>query len=63
MPRMCYITGKKTTTGNNRSHSMRATKRTFKPNLVTKRVELEDGSKVKIKVSTKAYKKMKGFMQ
>ncbi len=30
---VCEICGKKTTFGHNRSHSMRATKRQFKPNL------------------------------
>lgn len=62
MPRICYFTGKGTKSGNNRSHSMRATKRTFKPNIITKWVELEDGSKLKVKISAKAYKKMKGFI-
>ena len=33
MPRVCKVTGKKTTVGMNVSHSMRHTKRTFLPNL------------------------------
>lgn len=33
MPRVCNVTGKKTTVGMNVSHSMRHTKRTFLPNL------------------------------
>ena len=33
MPRICKVTGKKTTVGMNVSHSMRHTKRTFLPNL------------------------------
>ena len=33
MPRVCQLTGKKTEVGMNVSHSMRHTKRTFKPNL------------------------------
>lgn len=33
MSRICQITGKKVITGNNVSHSLRRTKRTFKPNL------------------------------
>lgn len=53
MPRVCKITGKRTRTGNNVSHSMRHTKRTFKPNIQTKRVLL-DGVWQKIKVSTRA---------
>lgn len=38
MARKCVKTGKQTATGHNRSHSLRATKRTFKPNLQKKRV-------------------------
>lgn len=38
MARKCVKTGKKTATGHNRSHSLRATKRTFRPNLQKKRV-------------------------
>lgn len=37
MSKICQITGKKVTTGNNVSHSNRKTKRTFKPNLQIKR--------------------------
>ena len=33
MPRLCQVTGKKTQVGNNVSHSVRRTKRTFKPNM------------------------------
>ncbi|HMS91295.1 MAG TPA: L28 family ribosomal protein [Candidatus Absconditabacterales bacterium] len=45
-----------------RSHSMRSTKRTFKINLIEKKVKLEDGSQLKIRVSSKIYKKLKGFI-
>lgn len=38
MARKCSQTGKKTATGNNRSHSRRATKRTFKANIQKTRV-------------------------
>lgn len=38
MSRKCVKTGKKTSTGNKRSHSLRATKRVYKPNLQKKRV-------------------------
>ena len=41
---------------------MRATKRSFKINLVEKKVKMEDGSRLKIKVSSKIYKKLKGFI-
>ena len=38
MARRCVKTGKQTSAGNNRSHSLRATKRTYKPNIQKKRV-------------------------
>lgn len=41
---------------------MRSTKRTFKVNLIEKKVKMEDGSKLKIRVSSKIYKKLKGFI-
>lgn len=59
MARECELSGKKTVFGRNRSHSMRATSRTFKPNLITKMVDLGDGMKVKVKMSAKMYKKYK----
>lgn len=62
MARICYFSWKGTASWNNRSHSMRATKRTFKTNLLNKKVKLEDGSSVKIKISSKVYKKMKWFI-
>ena len=37
MSRVCQITGKKAVVGNNVSHSNIKTKRTFKPNLHTKK--------------------------
>ena len=33
MPNVCKVTGKKTEVGHNVSHSVRRTKRTFKPNM------------------------------
>lgn len=62
MPRVCDFTGRWTKSWNMRSHSMRATKRTFKINLIEKKVTLEDGSKLKLRVSSKIYKKLKGFI-
>ncbi|MBT5237552.1 50S ribosomal protein L28 [Candidatus Peregrinibacteria bacterium] len=38
MSRKCSKTGKKTSSGNNRSHSRRATKRTFRPNIQKTRI-------------------------
>jgi ribosomal protein L28 len=49
------MTGRKTQSGNARSHSNIATKRTFKINLQTKRVDLGNGM-VKLRLSTKAIK-------
>lgn len=37
MSKVCQITGKKTVTGNNVSHSNKRTKRTFEPNLKIKK--------------------------
>jgi large subunit ribosomal protein L28 len=53
----CEITGKTAMTGNNVSHSNRRTKRTFAPNLKTKRFWLEDeGRWITLKVSTAGIK-------
>lgn len=62
MSRVCMLTWAKTKAGNNRSHSMAATKRTFKVNLITKKVDLGDGLKVNIKMSARAYKKFRKVM-
>ena len=43
----CYITGKTTTTGNNRSHAMNKSKRTWKPNLQKVRILDEKTGEVK----------------
>lgn len=55
MAKVCYFTGRKTNSGNNRSHAMNATKRTVKPNLQKVRV-LIDGKPQKVWVSTRALK-------
>lgn len=62
MPRICDFTGKGTRSWNNRSHSMRATRRTFKPNLVYKWVMMEDGRKIRVRIDSKLYKKMRWFI-
>lgn len=52
MARICQITGKRTITGNNVSHSKKRTKRKFYPNLFTRRFFLEDeGRWITLKVS------------
>ena len=45
MSKVCAICGKKPATGNNRSHSMVATKRRFNPNLQRVRVVLDGRAK------------------
>ena len=62
MARICDFTGKWTWSGNMRSHSMRSTKRSFKVNLIKKKVKMEDGSIINLKVCSKIYKKLKGFI-
>jgi len=62
MARICDFSWKGTQSGNTRSHSMRSHKRSFKVNLIKKKVKLEDGSTLKIKVSSTVYKKLKGFI-
>lgn len=53
MPRMCAMTGKKRSVGNRRSHSMRATKRSFRANIQKKRVyDPKTGTYRTMKVST-----------
>ncbi len=62
MANRCYFTGRWTQKWNNRSHSNRATKRNFKVNLIKKWIKLPDGSKVMIKVNSRDYKAIRGFM-
>lgn len=60
MSRICEITWKRTAVGNNRSHSMRATKRKFYPNLFYKNVtDPSTGIVYKIKVSAKWLKTLR----
>ncbi len=56
MARVCAITGRKTRSGNNRSHAMNATKRTFKPNLQKVRIKDENGEVKRVYVSARALK-------
>lgn len=53
MSKVCQITGKRTIVGNKVSHSNRKTKRTFQPNLQTKRFYVESEKKwITLKVTT-----------
>ena len=60
MSRVCQVTGKKTATWNRRSHSLRATKRKFYPNLFYKKVrDPETGLVFKIRVSAKGLRTLR----
>lgn len=58
MPRVCPITGKKTVSGNKRSHSLRATRRTWNANL-QKATILVDGKPTRVRISARALKTLK----
>lgn len=55
MSRICISCGKKPAVGNNRSHSNRATKRRFMPNLQRVRIKL-DGQPQQAYVCTRCLK-------
>ena len=55
MSRFCPVTGKGTLSGNNRSHSLRATRRRWNVNLHTYKVEI-DGKLCKVRMSARAYR-------
>lgn len=55
MSKVCFVTGRKSRSGNNRSHALNYTKRTFKPNLQKVRI-LVDGKPKKVWVSARALK-------
>lgn len=60
MSKLCIVTGKKTTTGNNVSHSNNKTKRKIKPNLQKKRlVNPATGEIVTVTISTRGLKTLK----
>ena len=55
MSRVCQVTGKRPTTGNNVSHANNKTRRRFLPNLHTQRFWLESERRfVRLRVSSKA---------
>ncbi|MFC3419732.1 50S ribosomal protein L28 [Salinicoccus hispanicus] len=55
MAKECYFTGRKATSGNNRSHAMNANKRRFGANLQKVRV-MVDGKPKRVWVSARALK-------
>ena len=55
MSRVCQVTGKRTTTGNNVSHAMNKTRRRFMPNLHERRFWVASENRwVKLRVSAAA---------
>ena len=53
MARVCQVTGKRTTTGNNVSHAMNKTRRRFLPNLHERRFWVASENRwVKLRLST-----------
>lgn len=60
MARVCQRTGKKTTSGQNRPFSLKATKRTFRPNLFWKKMwNPETGRVERMRLSANAIKTLK----
>ena len=57
MSRVCPLTGKGPVSGNNRSHSLRATRRRWNTNLQT-RTLIVDGKEVRVRMSTRAYRSL-----
>ncbi|MEM9058483.1 MAG: 50S ribosomal protein L28 [Pseudomonadota bacterium] len=54
MAKVCQVTGKRPTTGNNVSHAKNRTRRRFLPNLHTHRIWVESENRfVKLRLSTK----------
>lgn len=60
MSNICIVTGKKTTSGNNVSHSKVKTKRKVKPNLQKKKlVNPATGKKVSVTISTRGMRTLR----
>ena len=57
MARTCHVTGLGNKSGNRRSHSLHATRRTWKANLQKVRIKDENGNVKKVKISARALKK------
>lgn len=57
MSRVCPVTGKGQISGNNRSHSLRATRRKWNANLQLYTVEI-DGKPMRVRMSTRAYRSL-----
>ncbi len=60
MSRVCQLTGKRTSVGNNVSHSVRRTKRKFYPNLFWRNIkDPSTGLSLRLRLSAKAIKTLK----
>lgn len=59
MAKECYITGKKSMTGNNRSHALNATKKKWKANLQKVKIIDANGEVKKVYLSARAMKSNK----
>ena len=57
MARVCPVSGKGPLTGNNRSHSLRATRRRWNCNLQVRTIVV-DGKPMRVKMSTRAYRSL-----
>ncbi len=55
MSKVCPVTGKGPMSGNNRSHSLRATRRRWNVNLQKYKVNI-DGKMVEVRMSARAYR-------
>jgi len=55
MARVCAVTGRRTTSGNSRSHAMNSSKRTWKANVQKVKI-LVNGKPKKVYVSARALK-------
>jgi len=57
MSRVCPVTGKGPLTGNKRSHSLRATRRTWNVNLQKYKIEI-NGKIVEVRMSARAFRSL-----
>jgi len=58
MARICQLCDKSPKSGNTRSHSNKANKRAFRPNIIAKNIDLWEWIKIKVKICASCYKKL-----
>jgi large subunit ribosomal protein L28 len=64
MSRICPITGKRPSRGNHVSHSQRKVKRSWRPNLIVKKIyDRVTGRMVRMRISTNALRTLTKYMQ